>query len=352
MGVGGSPVAWPAAAVLAFAVALWMRSAGRGGSEDEVEDVDEAEDEEEVVVLGDAGCAVMRAVAGLWAAASLAATARRMEGMSSGCRLGGGGWGGPAVNWRPGRPIWSAAVKKGGAGLRSPPTGLRWAGVLQCVRLCGLASAGGTRFLFLPSPQIHPYLGPLLNGGHTLSLYFLTRHDLKSLLTLIGVPESTVTSFSARTRADQLPAPEDRSVRGEGALALSNAALPMASAEHDPPPAGSPPPLADVPLSPPAPPPQPFHRAAEPRPRPAHSHSLTVRSHNINKQAPEALIHSHLHKAWDISFYQELTRSPQLPFGWSPAAIQPKIFSSILPWGDQEARIVLSQRVSPYAFPI
>ena len=36
-----------------------MRSAGRGGSEDEVEDVDEAEDEEEVVVLGDAGCAVM-----------------------------------------------------------------------------------------------------------------------------------------------------------------------------------------------------------------------------------------------------------------------------------------------------
>ena len=61
----GSPVVWRAAAALAFALALWMRSAGRGGSEDEMEDVDEAEDEEEVVVLGDAGCAVMRAVAGL-----------------------------------------------------------------------------------------------------------------------------------------------------------------------------------------------------------------------------------------------------------------------------------------------
>ena len=56
-----------------------------------MEDVDEAEEEEEVVVLGDAGCAVMRAVAGLWAAALAAATAGRMEGMSSGCRLGVGG---------------------------------------------------------------------------------------------------------------------------------------------------------------------------------------------------------------------------------------------------------------------
>ena len=75
MGVG---VAWRAAAALTFAVALWMRSAGRGGSEDEVEEVEEAEDEEEVV---DAGCAVMRAVSGLWVAASAAATAGRMEGM-------------------------------------------------------------------------------------------------------------------------------------------------------------------------------------------------------------------------------------------------------------------------------
>ena len=142
MGVGGSPVAWRAAAALALAVALWMRSAGRGGSEDEVKYVDEAEDEEEVVVLWAAGCAVMQAVTGLWAAASAAATAGRIEGMSSGCRLGVGGLGGPAVTWRPGGPIWSAAVGEGGAGLRSSPSGLRWAGVLQCVRLCGLSSAG------------------------------------------------------------------------------------------------------------------------------------------------------------------------------------------------------------------
>ena len=143
MGVGGSPVAWCAAAALALAVALWMRSAKRGGSEDEVEVIDEDEDEEEVVVFGDAGCAVMRAVADLWAAASAAATAGRMEGMSSGCRLGMGGWGRPAGTWRPGGPIWSAAVGEGGAGLWSSLSGLRWAGVLQCVRLCGLASAGG-----------------------------------------------------------------------------------------------------------------------------------------------------------------------------------------------------------------
>ena len=80
VGVGGSV---RAAAALAFAVALRMRAAGRGGSEDGVEEVDEAENEEEVV---DAGWAVMRA--GLWATASAAATAGRMGGMSSGCRLG------------------------------------------------------------------------------------------------------------------------------------------------------------------------------------------------------------------------------------------------------------------------
>ena len=118
-----------AAPALAFAVALRMRAAGRGGSEDEVEEVDEAEDEEEVV---DAGWAVMRA--GLWAAASAAATAGRMEGMSSGCRLGAGAWGGP---------IWSAAAGEGGAGLWLSPSGLGWARVLQCARSCGLASAGG-----------------------------------------------------------------------------------------------------------------------------------------------------------------------------------------------------------------
>ena len=88
----------------------------------------------------------MRAVAGLWAAASAAATAGRMEGMSSDCRLGMAGGGGRAVTWRPGGPIWLAAVGKGGAGVWSSPSGLGWAGVLQCVRLCGLASAGGEQF--------------------------------------------------------------------------------------------------------------------------------------------------------------------------------------------------------------
>ena len=127
-----------AAAALAFAVALRMRAAGRGRLEDEVEEVDEAEDEEEVV---DAGWAVMRA--GLWAAGSAAATAGRMEGMSPGCRLGAGGWGGPVVTWRPGGPIWSAAAGEGGVGLWTSPSGLGWAGLLQCVRLCGLVSAGG-----------------------------------------------------------------------------------------------------------------------------------------------------------------------------------------------------------------
>ena len=135
VGVGGSV---RAAAALAFAVALRMRAAGRGGSEDEVEEVDEAGDEEEVF---DAGWAVMRA--GLWAAASAAATAGRMEGMSSGCKLGAGGWGGPVVTWRPSGTIWSAAAGEGGAGLWPSLSGLGLAGVLQCVTLCGLASAGG-----------------------------------------------------------------------------------------------------------------------------------------------------------------------------------------------------------------
>ena len=117
-----------------------MRAAGTGQLEDELEEVDEAEDEEEVA---DAGWAVMRAVAGLWAAASAAATAGMMEGMSSGCRFGAGSWGGPVVTWRPGGRIWSAAAREGGAGLWPSPSALGWAGVLQCVRLCGLASAGG-----------------------------------------------------------------------------------------------------------------------------------------------------------------------------------------------------------------
>ena len=128
-----------AAAALAFAVALRMRAAGRGGSEDEVEEVDEAEDEEEVV---DAGWAVMRA--GLWAAASAAATAGRMEGMSAGCRYGAGGWGGPVVTWRPGGLISLAAAGEGGAGLWPSPSGLGWAGVLQCVSCVGCRLQGGT----------------------------------------------------------------------------------------------------------------------------------------------------------------------------------------------------------------
>ena len=137
---------------------------GEGGSEDEAEDVDEDEDEEEVVVLGDAGCAVMRAVWGLWAAASAAATAGRMEGMSSGCRLGMCGWGGPAEIWRPGGPIWSAAVGEGGAGLRSSPSGLGWAGVLQCA---GLRSAGGnsSRLLHSGAAGGGPEISGVCAGG-------------------------------------------------------------------------------------------------------------------------------------------------------------------------------------------
>ena len=100
-----------------------------------MEEVDEAEDEEEVVDAGGR--------AGLRAAASAAATVGRMEGMSSGCRLGPGSWGGPVVTWRPGGRIWSAAAGEGGAGLWPSPSGLGWARVLQCARLCGLASAGG-----------------------------------------------------------------------------------------------------------------------------------------------------------------------------------------------------------------
>ena len=76
-----------------------------------MEDVHEDEDEEEVVVLGDVGCAAMRAGAALRAAAaSAAATAGGMEHMSLGRGLAAGGWGGSAVTWRPGGPIWLAAV--------------------------------------------------------------------------------------------------------------------------------------------------------------------------------------------------------------------------------------------------
>ena len=149
-GVTGLPVCgseglrWPGVRPqpLLLSVALLMSSAGRGGSEDEVGDVDEDEDKE-VVVSDEAGCAVMRAVAGLLAAASAAATAGRMQGISTGCRLAVGGSGGLAVSRRPGGPIWLAALGEEGAGLRFLPSALGLTGVLQCVRLCGLASAGG-----------------------------------------------------------------------------------------------------------------------------------------------------------------------------------------------------------------
>ena len=92
-------------------------------SEHEVEDVDEDEDEEEVVVLADAGCAVMRAAAGLWAAASAVATTGRTGGMSSGYRFGVGDWGGPAVTWPPGGPL----VGSGGEGRRRAAVFAFWA---------------------------------------------------------------------------------------------------------------------------------------------------------------------------------------------------------------------------------
>ena len=72
-----------------------------------MEDVGGDEVEEEVGILGDVGYAAIRAVAALRAAAASAvATAGRMEGISSSCRLGAGGWRGPAATWRPRGPIW------------------------------------------------------------------------------------------------------------------------------------------------------------------------------------------------------------------------------------------------------
>ena len=144
VGFQGPPAAWRAAAALALVVALWMRERGRFG--EEVEDVEDDEEEEEVVVFGHVGCAAMRAGAALRAAAACAAaTAGRMEGISSGCRLGAGGWRGLATTWRPAGPIRLAAVGGGGAALGSPPSGFGWAGLLQCVRMYALASAGVKR---------------------------------------------------------------------------------------------------------------------------------------------------------------------------------------------------------------
>ena len=87
-----------------------------------MEDVDENEDEEEVVVLGDVGCAAMRAGAALRAAAaSAAATAGRMESISSGRGSVAGGWGAPGRDLvgpagRSGRQRWAREAH--GCGLR------------------------------------------------------------------------------------------------------------------------------------------------------------------------------------------------------------------------------------------
>ena len=123
-----------AAAALAFAVALRMRAAGRGGSEDEVHEVDEAEDEEEVV---DAGWAVMRA--GLWAAACAAATAGRMEGMSSGCKLGAGGLGGAGRDLAARR---ADLVSSGGGGRRGAVAFSFWAWLGRGPAMCEVVWAG------------------------------------------------------------------------------------------------------------------------------------------------------------------------------------------------------------------
>ena len=90
-----------------------------------MEDVDEEEDEEEVVVLGDAGCAVMRAGAGLWAAAASAvAPAGRMEGMSSGRKFGSGWLGGPGRD----QAAWRAdSVGSGGGWRRRAAVSAFWA---------------------------------------------------------------------------------------------------------------------------------------------------------------------------------------------------------------------------------
>ena len=131
MGVGASV---RGAAALAFAVALRMRAAGRGGSEDEVEEVDEAEDEEEVV---DAGWAVMRA--GLGAAASAAATAGRMEGMSPGCSFGDGRLGGPGRDLAGGR---ADLVGSGGAGRRGAVAFSFWTWLRPGPAMCEVVWVG------------------------------------------------------------------------------------------------------------------------------------------------------------------------------------------------------------------
>ena len=81
-------------AVLLFGFRFWFGVGFWVAVRFEVEEDLVPKDEEESIVFGDVGCAAMRAGAPLRAAAaSAAATAGRMEGMSSGPGLGAGGWG-------------------------------------------------------------------------------------------------------------------------------------------------------------------------------------------------------------------------------------------------------------------
>ena len=108
-----------------------------------------------MVVFRDLRCAAMRGDAALWAAAACAgATTGRTEGILSGWGWGAGSWRGLAVTWRPREPIRSAAPGWGGAWMRSPPFGVGSAGLLQCPRACGSASAGGNS-----SPGLHSGAG-------------------------------------------------------------------------------------------------------------------------------------------------------------------------------------------------
>ena len=93
-------------------------------------DDEDDEDEEEVVVLGDAGFAAMRTGEALRATGvSAAATAERMEGISSGFGLRAGDWSGLAATWRPVGPIWLAGAFWGrrGAAISAFWVRLGWA---------------------------------------------------------------------------------------------------------------------------------------------------------------------------------------------------------------------------------
>ena len=96
------------------------------------EDDEKDENEEELVVSEDAGCAAMRAGAAFRvAAASAAATAGRIGVISSSCGKGAGACMGLVPMQRAGGPTWLAAACGGGVGVRPPPAGLRWAWKLQ-----------------------------------------------------------------------------------------------------------------------------------------------------------------------------------------------------------------------------